>query len=70
MTKKLTAAGLAGALIVFAAFSSMAAPVPETLETLETNETNVTVIYKTNPHWPVRGMMSVDPCDLRQCQEI
>lgn len=67
MTKKLTAAGLAGALIVFAAFSSMAAPVPETLET---NETNVTVIYKTNPHWPVRGMMSVDPCDVRQCQEI
>jgi len=64
MTKKLTAAGLAGALIVFAAFSSLAAPV------LETNEANVTVIYKTNPNWPVRGMMSVDPCDLRQCQEI
>jgi len=64
MTKKLTAAGLAGALFVFAAFSSLAAPV------METNEANVTVIYKTNPHWPVRGMMSVDPCDLRQCQEI
>ena len=64
MTKKLTAAGLAGALFVFAAFSSLAAPV------LEINETNVTVIYKTNPNWPVRGMMSVDPCDLRQCQEI
>jgi hypothetical protein len=66
MTKTITAAGLAGALIAFAAFSSMAAPV----EILETNETNVTVIYKTNPNWPIRGMMSVDPCDLRQCQEI
>ena len=67
MTKRLTAAGLAGALIVFAAFSSMAAPVPETLEA---NKHNFTVIYKTNPHWPVRGMMSVDPCGLRPCQEI
>lgn len=67
MTKTLTAAGLAGALVVFAAFSSMAAPA---MQTLETNETNVTVIYKTNPNWPIRGMMSVDPCDLRQCQEI
>lgn len=64
MTKKFTAAGLAGALFVFAAFSSLAAPV------MKNNETNVTVIYKTNPHWPVRGMMSVDPCELRQCQEI
>lgn len=67
MTKKLTAAGLAGALFVFAAFSSMAAPASEHLET---NETNVTVIYKTNLNWPIRGMMSVDPCELRQCQEI
>ena len=48
----------------FTAFSSLAAPV------MESNETNVTVIYKTNSHWPVRGMMSVDPCELRQCQEI
>ena len=67
MTKKLTAAGLAGALIIFAAFSSMAAPASQHLET---NETNVTVIYKTNLNWPIRGMMSVDPCELRQCQEI
>lgn len=64
MTKTLTAAGLAGALVVLAAFSTMAAPA------METNETNVTVIYKTNPNWPIRGMMSVDPCDLRQCQDI
>ena len=67
MTKRLPAAVLAGALTVFAAFSSLAAPASQPLET---NETNVTVIYKTNPNWPIRGMMSVDPCDLRQCQEI
>jgi hypothetical protein len=67
MTKTLTAAGLAGALTIFAAFSSMAAPASQNLET---NEINVTVIYKTNPNWPIRGMMSVDPCELRQCQEI
>jgi hypothetical protein len=45
----------------------MAAPASQHLET---NETNVTVIYKTNLNWPIRGMMSVDPCELRQCQEI
>ncbi|MEM9472255.1 MAG: hypothetical protein AAGA00_09860 [Pseudomonadota bacterium] len=67
MTKTMTAAGMAGALTVFAAFSSMAAPATQHLET---NETNVTVIYKTNPNWPIRGMMSVDPCDVRKCQEI
>ncbi len=64
MTKIFTVAGLAGALVIFAAFSSMPAPA------METNESNVTVIYKTNPNWPLRAMMSVDPCDLRKCQEI
>ncbi len=64
MTKALTAAGMAGALIVLAAFS------PAPALDIETNETNVTVIYKTNPNWPIRGMISVDPCDVRQCQEI
>lgn len=64
MTKVFTVAGLAGALVIFAAFSPASAPA------METNETNVTVIYKTNPNWPIRGMMSVDPCDIRKCQEI
>ena len=67
MTKTMTAAGMAGALTIFAAFSTMAAPASQHLGT---NQTNVTVIYKTNPNWPIRGMMSVDPCDLRQCPEI
>jgi len=64
MTKTFTVVGVAGALVILAAFSSMPAPA------MVTNETNVTVIYKTNPNWPIRGMISVDPCDIRKCQEV
>ena len=64
MTKTFTVAGLAGALVILAAFSSMPAPA------MVANETNVTVIYKTNPNWPLRGMISVDPCDIRKCPEV
>ncbi len=64
MTKTFTVAGLAGALVILAAYSPVSAPA------METNETTVTVIYKTNPNWPIRSMMSVDPCNLRECQEI
>jgi len=64
MIKIFTVAGLAGALVILAAYSPVSAPA------METSETTVTVIYKTNPNWPIRGMMSVDPCDLRECQEI
>ena len=64
MTKAFTAAAMAGVLVILAAFSTASAPA------METSETNVTVIYKTNPNWPIRAMMSVDPCDIRHCQEI
>jgi hypothetical protein len=64
MTKTLTVASLAGALVILAAFSPASAPA------METYETNVTVIHKTNPNWPIRGLMSVDPCEIRKCQEI
>ena len=64
MTKAFTATAMAAALVSLAAFSTASAPAKET------SETNVTVIYKTNPNWPIRAMMSVDPCDIRQCQEI
>ncbi len=30
---------------------------------------NVTVIYKSNAHWPVKGRISVDPCSLHACVE-
>ncbi len=31
---------------------------------------NVTVIYKTNPHWPVRGAISADPCPYPSCLHV
>lgn len=64
MKKQITNAGLIAALTVLAAFS----PMPATV--VETNEPNVTVIYKTNPNWPVRGMMTQDPCAVRTCEAI
>lgn len=30
---------------------------------------NVTVIYKSDAHWPVKGLISVDPCSLHACVE-
>lgn len=30
---------------------------------------NVTVIYKSDTHWPVKGRISVDPCSLHACVE-
>jgi hypothetical protein len=31
---------------------------------------NETVIHKTNPHWPVPGLMTANPCALIACTEI
>jgi len=28
---------------------------------------NVTVIHKTDGVWPLKGMISVEPCSLRRC---
>lgn len=33
-------------------------------------ENNVTLIQKTDPHWPARGAISVDPCFNRICLDI
>ncbi len=30
---------------------------------------NVTVIHKTDGVWPLKGMISVEPCSLRRCIE-
>ena len=30
---------------------------------------NMTVIYKSDVHWPVKGRISVDPCSLHACVE-
>jgi hypothetical protein len=34
-----------------------------------TSNLNVTVIHKSNAQWPVKGFISVDPCNLRACVE-
>ena len=64
MTRHLTAA----ALIAFATISAGFAPA--NVQAVEATDANVTVIYKTNPHWPVRGLMTADPCAVRQCSSI
>jgi hypothetical protein len=30
---------------------------------------NITVIYKSNAQWPVKGFISVEPCNIRACVE-
>ena len=30
---------------------------------------NITTIYKSDAHWPVKGQISVDPCNIRACVE-
>jgi hypothetical protein len=30
---------------------------------------NYSVIYKTDGVWPLKGMISVEPCSLRRCIE-
>ena len=34
-----------------------------------TEVSNVTIIYKSDVHWPVKGRISVDPCSLHACVE-
>jgi hypothetical protein len=68
MTKQFTIASLLAALTLLAAF----APVPTQAigPAVESSQANVTVIYKTNPNWPVRGLITQDPCAVRACQAI
>lgn len=60
----LTVAGLICAATVLAAFA------PPMNPSLANDQENVTVIYKSNPNWPVRGLMTTDPCEFRTCQNI
>jgi len=64
MTKQLTMAGLLVALALATAFAPMPA------QPGQTEEANVTVIYKTNPNWPVLGMITSDPCAVRTCNTV
>lgn len=65
MTNKLAAtAGLALMAATLAAF----APPPVAMPVQA--EPGVTVIHKTNPHWPVKGLIATDPCQVRTCHAV
>jgi len=56
---------LAGAATTLAAFAPLPAPASAATAT-----GNITVIYKTNPHWPVPGLMTSEPCAINTCVEV
>lgn len=58
---------LAGAATTLAAFAPL--PVPATAMIAATGD-NVTVIHKTNPNWPVPGLMTTAPCTKTTCVEV
>jgi hypothetical protein len=58
---------LAGAATTLAAFAPL--PAPASAATAAPAG-NVTVIYKTNPHWPVPGLMTSEPCAVSTCVEV
>ena len=31
---------------------------------------NVTLIHKTDPYWPVKGAISVEPCRYQHCTDV
>jgi hypothetical protein len=63
---KLLIAGLIAATSVTA---TVAAASIANSKVAEIAGTNVTVIYKSDVHWPVKGRISVDPCSLYACVE-
>ena len=63
----LVSALLAGAATTLAAFAPL--PSPATALIAATNG-NVTVIHKTNPNWPVPGLMTTAPCEKTTCVEV
>ena len=34
------------------------------------SDQNATVIHKTNPYWPVKGAISIEPCRYRNCTNV
>lgn len=56
-----------GALFIIAIFSSTSA---FDLELPSDPQQNVTSIQKSNPYWPVKGAISVDPCHYRDCTDV
>lgn len=51
------------AAIVASSMGNAAATAPHTAPSAQ----NYTIIHKTNGTWPLKGMVSVEPCSLRAC---
>lgn len=60
---------IAGLIAATSVTASVAAGSIANSKALQTERSNVTVIYKSDVHWPVKGRISVDPCSLYACVE-
>ncbi|NNJ75009.1 MAG: hypothetical protein HKP56_07600 [Anderseniella sp.] len=60
---------IAGLIAATSVTATVAAASIANSKVAEIAGTNVTVIYKSDAHWPVKGRISVDPCSLHACVE-
>jgi len=60
---------IAGLIAATSVTATVAAASIANSKVAEIAGTNVTVIYKSDVHWPVKGRISVDPCSLYACVE-
>ena len=60
---------IAGLIAATSVTATVAASSITNSKTAEIAGSNVTVIYKSDAHWPVKGRISVDPCSLYACVE-
>ena len=60
---------IAGLIAATSVAATIAAGSIASSKTTEIAGSNVTVIYKSDAYWPVKGRISVDPCSLHACVE-
>lgn len=60
---------IAGLIAATSVTATVAAASIADSKSAEMERSNVTVIYKSDAHWPVKGRISVDPCSLHACVE-
>jgi len=60
---------IAGLIAATSVTATVAAASIANSKAAEIARTNVTVIYKSDVYWPVKGRISVDPCSLHACVE-
>ena len=60
---------IAGLIAATSVTATVAAASIANSKAAEIPGSNVTVIYKSDAHWPVKGRITVDPCSLHACVE-